>query len=221
MIDARNVSLRYPGSPANAVTGVSFSVPRGELTALVGPNGSGKSTIVRALLARLRPLSGVISVDGKNSDEIPRREMARRVAVIPQREEPVFPVTVRDYVAMGRHPFLSPWRGYSRADVIVIDAAMQRAGVTEFAARMTNELSGGEWQRVRIARALAQQGEALVLDEPTTFLDIAHEMAVFELVRGLALDGRAVLIVSHQINLVARFADTMVLLHNGIVAANG
>ena len=221
MIEVNNISLRYPGATVNAISGVALSAPRGKLTAIVGPNGSGKSTIVRALLGRLRPLEGNVTIDGVASDVMPRREVAQRVAIIPQREEPVFPLSVRDYVSMGRHPFQSPWRGFSRADAGLVAGAMDRAGVTEFAERSTDELSGGEWQRTRIGRALAQQGDALVLDEPTTFLDVAHEMSVFELVRSLASDGRAVLIVSHQINLVARFADTMVLLHNGRVAARG
>ena len=221
MINVSNLSLRYPGATANAVSDVSFSAPRGELTAIVGPNGSGKSTIVRALLGRLRPLEGSLTVNGIASDKMSRRELARLVAIIPQREEPVFPLTVRDYVSMGRYPFQSPWRGYSREDDELVTSALERAGVAQFAERSTDELSGGEWQRTRIARALAQQGDALVLDEPTTFLDIAHEMSVFELVRSLASQGRAVLIVSHQINLVARFADAMVLLHNGRVAARG
>jgi iron complex transport system ATP-binding protein len=221
MIDVVNLSLRYPGTTTNAVTDVSFNAPRGRLTAIVGPNGSGKSTIVRALLGRLRPIAGMVTLDGIGVGAISRRNLARAVAIIPQREEPAFPITVRDYVALGRHPFQSPWRGLSALDEQHIRGALDRAGVSQFADRSTDELSGGEWQRTRIARALAQQGEALVLDEPTTFLDVAHEMSVFELASSLAAEGRAVLIVSHQINLVARFADTMVLLHRGRAAAAG
>jgi iron complex transport system ATP-binding protein len=122
---------------------------------------------------------------------------------------------------MGRLPFQSPWRGLSSVDRAKIDLALQRSGMLEFRDRPVDGLSGGEWQRTRIARALAQDGEAIALDEPTTFLDVAHEMVVFELVRSLADEGRAVLVVSHQINLVARFADTMLLLHQGKLMASG
>jgi iron complex transport system ATP-binding protein len=134
-----------------------------------------------------------------------------------------FPLSVEEYVALGRFPHLGGWRGARAADLDAVARAMARAGVDALArdGRQLQDLSGGEWQRVRLARALAQEGEALVLDEPTTFLDVAHEMAAFELLHQLAVDGLAVLLVSHQLNLVARFADEIVLLHAGRVAAAG
>jgi iron complex transport system ATP-binding protein len=221
MIEVADLTLRYARAQTDAVSGATFTVPRGRLTAIVGPNGSGKSTIVRALLGRLKPERGSISVDGTALDRYSRRTLARRIAVVPQREEAVFPLSVQEYVAMGRLPFQSPWRGLSSADVELIDLALARAGVRQFADRTIDGLSGGEWQRTRIARGLAQDCQSVVLDEPTTFLDIGHEMSVFELARGLVDEGRSVLVVSHQINLVARFADTMVLLHNGRVVAAG
>jgi len=213
--------IRYPRARTAAVNEVSFAAPRGAVTAVVGPNGSGKSTLVRALL-RLTPIAaGNIAIDGADLTHLDRRTVAQRVAVVAQRESLVFPLPVWEYVALGRHPHEGPWAAApSRADS-AIATALERAGIAELADRSTEELSGGEWQRVRIARALAQGGEAFVLDEPTTFLDIAHEMAMFELFARLAHDGMAVLLVSHQLNLVARFADTIVLLHRGRVAAAG
>ena len=148
-------------------------------------------------------------------------ELARNVAVVPQREDAAFPVQVREYVALGRYPHLGLWRSPSRDDERAISEALSQAGVENLADRDTDALSGGEWQRVRIARALAQKAPALVLDEPTTFLDIAHEMAIFELLSSLARSGLAVLLVSHQLNLVARFADTIVVLDHGRVATYG
>jgi iron complex transport system ATP-binding protein len=216
-----DVVLRYPRAAAPAVNGVSLDVPRGAMTAIVGPNGSGKSTLVRALLGRIRPERGRISVDGTAIESLARRDVARRIAIVPQREEPVFPRVVRDFVALGRFAFGSVWGGESSADRVAVEQAADRAGATAYLARRTDELSGGEWQRVRIARALAQGGDALVLDEPTAFLDIAHEMGVFELLDTLAREGRAVLLVSHQLNLVARFATTIVLLHRGALAVVG
>jgi iron complex transport system ATP-binding protein len=215
------VALRYPHAADPAVRDVSLEAPRGRVTAIVGPNGSGKSTIVRALL-RVHPLAGGrITVDDVRLETIGRRDLARRVAIVTQRETLVFPLPVREYVGFGRYPHEGHWRAAVASDEAAVERAIVLAGVAELAARGTEELSGGEWQRVRIARALAQGGDALVLDEPTTFLDIAHEMSMFELFAELARRGMAVLLVSHQLNLVARFADAMVLLDHGRVAAAG
>jgi iron complex transport system ATP-binding protein len=130
-------------------------------------------------------------------------------------------VSVRDYIALGRHPHARLWSGTDAHGHEAIARAIDEAEVAPFVDRTTDELSGGEWQRVRIARALAQDAHALVLDEPTTYLDIAHEMAAFELLDALARRGQAILVVSHQLNLIARFAHHVVLLHRGRVAAAG
>ena len=221
MIAYERAIVRYPRAATNAVNDVTFVAPRGAVTAVVGPNGSGKSTLVRALL-RLTPLSGGrITVDGTPLAQLDRRTMAQRVAVVAQRETLVFSMPVWEYVALGRHPHEGPWSAAPARTDAAIASALERAGIAALADRGTHELSGGEWQRARIARALAQGGSAFVLDEPTTFLDIAHEMSMFELFARLARDGLAVLLVSHQLNLVARFADTIVLLNHGRVAAAG
>jgi iron complex transport system ATP-binding protein len=221
MIRAHQLELRYPGSAVAAVGGVSFDAAPGRVTAVVGPNGSGKSTIVRALLGRMLPSGGTLQLEGQDITTLARRDVATRMAVVPQREEPVFPITVRDFIALGRYPHAGAFGTHSRADRAAIASAITRTEITAFLDRRTDELSGGEWQRVRVARALAQGGHVLVLDEPTTFLDIAHEMSVFELLDALAREGQTVLLVSHQLNLVARFADHIVLLHHGRVATAG
>lgn len=219
------VALRYPRADAPALDGVSLDAPAGRVTAVAGPNGSGKSSLVRALLGRVPLAAGGITLraGGRTVDAraVAAAERARLVAVVPQREEPTFPLRVGEYVALGRMPHGGRWAGPTRADRDAVGGALAEAGVEAFAGRMTDELSGGEWQRVRLARALAQDAGALVLDEPTTFLDVAHEMAVFELAARQARRGRAVLLISHQLNLVARFADHLVLLHRGRVAAAG
>ena len=215
------VAVRYPRAERPALDGVSLTVARGRVTAVVGPNGSGKSTMVRALLGRVPLAGGRITIAGHDAHAMDARERARRVAVVPQREEAAFPSLVREYVALGRLPHGARWAGPTRADRAAVDEGLAEADATAFADRMTDTLSGGEWQRVRLARALAQGASTLVLDEPTTFLDIAHEMAVFELAARVARAGAAVLLVSHQLNLVARFADHLLLLHRGAVAAEG
>jgi len=221
VIGFSDLVVRYPAAGRDAVSGVSLDAPRGHLTALVGPNGSGKSSIVRALLRRVDVQSGSVSIDGHDVRDFTLAQLARNVAVVPQREETTFPVQVREYVALGRYPHLGLWRSPADEDNAAVDTALAQAGIEDLSARDTDSLSGGEWQRVRIARALAQSAPAIVLDEPTTFLDVAHEMAIFELLHSLSRSGLAVLLVSHQINLVARFADTIVLLNEGRVVVNG
>jgi iron complex transport system ATP-binding protein len=221
VLQFEDVRIRYPGAESCAVNGVSFDAVAGAVTAVTGPNGSGKSTLVRALLRRVPLEGGRISVGGVPLTSLSPRAVARRVAVVPQREEPAFPLTVRDYIALGRFPYAGRWSGGTESDAAAIAAAVARAGVSDLLGRDTDALSGGEWQRVRVARALAQGGQALVLDEPTTFLDVAHEMAMFELLAELARSGMVVLLITHQLNLVARFAQQVVLLHHGVVAAAG
>jgi iron complex transport system ATP-binding protein len=221
MIEFTDLVVSYYRAPRNAVDGVSFVAPRGQLTALAGPNGSGKSSIVRALLRRADVARGAVTIDGRDVTTLSYAELARDVAVVPQREEAALPTRVREYVSLGRYPHLGLWRAPAGEDDRAVDQALAQAGVDDLAERDTDALSGGEWQRVRIARALAQKTPALVLDEPTTFLDVAHEMAIFELLSSLARSGLAVLLVSHQLNLVARFADTIVLLDEGKVATSG
>jgi iron complex transport system ATP-binding protein len=221
MITFTDVRVRYPRQTNPALNGVTLRAERGLVTAVVGPNGSGKSTLVRALLGRVPIDGGSILVDGADVGILSRQTIAQRVAVVTQREEPAFPILVRDYVALGRLPHRGAWGRDSADDHTAVQDALDRTEMLPLADRRVDQLSGGEWQRVRFARALAQGGDALVADEPTTFLDVAHEMSVFELMGRLALEGRAVLMVSHQLNLVARFADRLVLLNAGRVAAAG
>ena len=221
MISFNRVSATYARGTIRALDGVSFDAKAGEVTAITGPNGSGKSTLVRAVLRRIPLESGEIAIDGDSISKLPAHEVARRVSVVVQREEPAFPMRVRDYVSLGRFPSLGLWHAASSVDDSAVETAIVRAGVGDLADRQTDELSGGEWQRARIARALAQQSRAMVLDEPTTFLDLAHEMSLFELLHSLTAEGMAVIVVSHQLNLVARFANRVILLHRGRVVASG
>ncbi|MBY0489251.1 MAG: ABC transporter ATP-binding protein [Gemmatimonadaceae bacterium] len=215
------ITVRYPRRDEPALDGVSLEARPGRITAVVGPNGSGKSSLVRTLLRRVPLAKGEVFVGDQALRSVDARSLARTVAIVPQREEPLLPMPVAEFVMLGRHPWRRAFGAPSSADHEAVERALVRAGMADAAAHLTDSLSGGEWQRVRIARALAQDAPVLVLDEPTTFLDIAHEMAVFELVDTLAAEGRTVLLVSHQLNLVARFAGHIVLLHKGRVAAAG
>lgn len=219
---AERVRLRYPGMTRPAVDDVSLDVGAGAFTAIVGPNGSGKTTLLRALLGQAAPEAGRVELWGRAATAWPRRDLARRVGVVVQREEPVFPLRVREAVALGRYAHLGRWEGFGAADHEAVDRALGRADALELADRWTPTLSGGEWQRVRLARALAQEPDLLVLDEPTASLDVRHEMELFELVAQEVRARRlAALVVTHHVNLAARFADHLLVMRDGRAAALG
>lgn len=213
--------VRYPGAAEPALSGVTMAVPEGSLYAVLGPNGSGKTTLMRALLGVTDALSGRAWVGERPTPEWERRELARTVGVVPQSETFAFPLTVRELVGMGRYPHQGPLSGERSADREAVRDAMERCDVTPLAGRSVTTLSGGELQRVRIARALAQEPRALALDEPTASLDIRHEMSILRLLRDSADRGITVLLITHHLNTASRFADRLLLLGGGRVAAEG
>jgi ABC-type cobalamin/Fe3+-siderophores transport system ATPase subunit len=215
------LTYRYPESSAPALMDLSLQIPGGATTAVLGPNGSGKSTLLRLLLGILNPTGGTVEFHGRPLGGWGREALAREVGVVPQGEEAAFPMSVRELVAMGRYPHLGPWRRERDLDRRAVEEAMRRCDVASLAARAVPTLSGGERQRARLARALAQEAPTLALDEPTAALDVAHEMAMFELLRDLGHAGKTVLLVTHNLNLAARYADRLVLLDRGRLAAEG
>jgi iron complex transport system ATP-binding protein len=198
-----------------------MEVPDGSLYAVLGPNGSGKSTLMRAFLGVTPITDGRVLLDERETSSWSRRDLARAVGVVPQSETIAFPLTVREMVGMGRYPYLGAIGGEADSDRRAVAQAMSVCDVETLGARDIMTLSGGELQRVRIARALAQEPRALVLDEPTASLDIRHEMAILELLRSSASEGMTVVLVTHGLDLAARFADRMLLLDRGRVAAEG
>jgi iron complex transport system ATP-binding protein len=222
ILDVRGVSCRYPGAAADALDDVSLTLRTGDFHAVLGPNGSGKTTLVRVALGVVPPRRGSVQLLGRPAAHWSRRDIARVVGVVAQREENLFPQRVRETVLLGRYPHLSLWGGMRPDDRAAVARALERCDVAELADRSIWTLSGGEYQRVRLARALAQEPKLLVLDEPTTSLDIRHEMQLFELARTLADEHRlAVLLVTHHLNLAARFADRLLLLSAGRAVADG
>jgi iron complex transport system ATP-binding protein len=221
ILEADGITLRYPQRPRPALDGVSCRVAANELVAVVGPNGSGKTTLVRALSGLLQPERGAVRVEGRPLQEWKRAELARVLAVVPQREEIAFPLRVDETVMLGRYAHLGAWAAPGAADRGAVRTALERCDATALAERSIDALSGGEWQRVRIARALAQEPSALILDEPTASLDVRHEMELLELIRRLVDQGLAGLVITHELNLAARYADRMILLSEGRVVAEG
>ena len=213
-------SYRYPRGPL-AVRDVTLSLPAATLTAIAGPNGAGKSTLLALLLGHLAPTSGTVAYGGRALREWAPRALAREVAVMPQHEHTAFSISVRELVAMGRYPHLGLFEGERDADRRAVNAALARCDLEPFRDRAVDALSGGEQQRVRLARAMAQEPRAYVLDEPTAGLDVLHEMALFEFARELCAAGATVVLVTHQLNLAARYADRIALLSEGALVVAG
>lgn len=215
-------SLRAGYATSEVLHGVDLSLRPRELTAVVGPNGAGKSTLLRCLAGLLRPLEGRVTLDGVDLRSLDRGAIARRIAVVPQVLELLFPFTVREIVGLGRVARLGPL-GVARADDrVAVDRAIADLDLSGLAERPIDTLSGGERQRAVLAMALAQEGDVLLLDEPTVHLDPAHQRATLDLVRRLARSrGLVALAVLHDLNLAAAMCDRVVVLAEGGVVADG
>ncbi|MGX2995436.1 ABC transporter ATP-binding protein [Streptomyces sp. JNUCC 64] len=217
---ARQLTLAY--EERTVVRELDLDVPDGKVTVIVGPNACGKSTTLRALGRLLKPRGGSVLLDGASLAELPTKRIAQQIGLLPQ--TPVAPeaITVGDLVARGRQPHQRWWQQWSEADERSVTEAMERTDVAALADRSVDELSGGQRQRVWIAMALAQETELLLLDEPTTYLDISHQVEVLDLVRQLNHDrGRTVVVVLHDLNQAARYADHLVAMKAGVVVAEG
>jgi len=220
VIEARNLVLGYDGVPV--IDGMDLSIRDGELVTIVGANGCGKSTLLRAMSRNLRPLAGTLLLDGRPLRGISTREVSRRVAFLSQSPSVPPGFTVRELVEQGRYPYAS-WTGaLTRRDRDVVDEALAAAALRGMQDRTMATLSGGERQRAWIAMALAQEAPVLLFDEPTTFLDVHHQLQVMDLVRCMNRErGRTIVMVLHDLNHAARFSRRIVALREGRVYADG
>lgn len=217
---AERVRLAYDDTVV--VHDLDLELTDGSFTAIVGPNGCGKSTLLRALGRLLRPTGGQVLLDGRAIARTPTREVAKVLGLLPQ--TPIAPegLTVADLVARGRHPHQSWVRQWSRDDEAVVAEALEWTDMAELSARPVDALSGGQRQRAWISMALAQGTDLLLLDEPTTYLDLAHQIDVLELVSRLHAErGRTVVVVLHDLNLAARYAQRLVAMKDGVLVASG
>ncbi|MGI5492160.1 ABC transporter ATP-binding protein [Microtetraspora malaysiensis] len=216
------VDIRLGYGDRVIVDGLDLGIESGTITTIIGPNGCGKSTLLRALGRLIKPLAGQVLLDGKRIDRMPSREVARLLGVLPQAPAAPEGLTVADLVARGRHPHQTWYRQWSADDESAVAEALERTGLLDLADRPLDELSGGQRQRAWISMALAQGTGLLLLDEPTTFLDLAHQIEVLELVDQLhAQAGKTVVMVLHDLNLAARYADRLVAMRDGRVVAAG
>ena len=211
MLEIRYLSAGYDGKPV--LQDVSLSIPKGAVTVIVGPNGCGKSTLLKAL-AGILPATGSAVLDGKELLRLDRRELARTVAFLPQ-NRPIPEITARNLVLHGRFPYLSYPRRYRQEDIKAAEEAMTRMGVADLADRMISTLSGGQRQKVYIAMALAQDTPVVLMDEPNTFLDIAHQLQLMEQAKMLAGEGKTVVLVLHDIAMALEWADSLAVFREG------
>lgn len=220
MLEAKDLYVKFDEKPL--FQGLSLLAEKGEVLAIIGPNGSGKSTLLRSLARNLRPEEGSILLDGKEIMSYSAGELARTMAFLPQTPGVPSDITVRDLVAYGRYPYQSWWKNTSAQDKEVIDRTLKETGLTSMEARLVTTLSGGERQRVWLAMALAQEPKILLLDEPTTYLDISHQLDILTLIQRLnKTKGITVIMVLHEINHAARFADTVAVMKEGGLYALG
>ena len=220
-LSAQNLSLGYTATQM-VVDNQSVTIPDGQITVIVGPNACGKSTLLRGLAGLMRPRAGQVMIDGTELPRLPATELARRIGILPQQPSTPDGITVADLVGRGRHPHQRWFRQWSRDDEAAVVAALEATELTDLATRPVAELSGGQRQRAWIALILAQAPETMLLDEPTTFLDLAHQLEVLELLRTVNTEhGRTVLMVLHDLELAGRYAHHLIAMHDGRIVAQG
>jgi iron complex transport system ATP-binding protein len=219
MLDINDISVQYNGR--TVLTAVSFALGSGRTLALLGPNGAGKTTLIRAMNGTVPLASGEIKLDGRPLPTLSRREIARNIAVVAQENETRFPVTVLEFVLSGRFVYGGAFGWETSEDVAAARQALVDCDLAAFETRLMNHLSGGERQRVVLARALATNARILLLDEPTANLDLRHQAMMFRLVRERCTGGASAVVITHDLNLASQFADEIVMLKGGHVAAKG
>lgn len=219
-LEGIGLSVGYGGT--NVLENVDLAIPTGEITILIGPNGCGKSTLLKAMARILAPSQGSVLLDGKDIHRLDTRSVAAKLGLLPQ--GPIAPegLTVRELVAQGRFPHQTLLRQWTRADEDAVNGAMDIAGITDFADRSVDTLSGGQRQRCWVAMVLAQETDLILLDEPTTFLDLKVQVDLMDLLAGLAHQrGRTLVIVLHELSLTAAYADYLVMMKDGHIVSAG
>lgn len=219
-LTTRKLTLSYDKN--SVVAGLDLAIPTGQMTALVGPNGCGKSTLLRGLARLLKPQSGTVYLDGNAIAQLPTKEVAKRIGILPQSPSAPEGLTVRELIAQGRYPHQTWLQQWSQEDEQMLKQAIAMTNLADFAERPLDTLSGGQRQRAWIAMSLAQNTDILLLDEPTTFLDLAHQIEVLDLLYDLNRNHRrTIVMVLHDLNLACRYADNLIVLRNGQVFAQG
>lgn len=219
-LTTRKLTLAYDGNVI--IQGLDLAIPKGQVTTLVGPNGCGKSTLLRGIARLLKPKQGTVYLEGNAIAHLPTKELAKRLGILPQSPAAPEGLTVQELVAQGRYPHQNWLQQWSREDELHVESAIATTHLEEFANRPLDTLSGGQRQRAWIAMALAQDTDILLLDEPTTYLDLAHQIEVLDLLHDLnTQQGKTIIMVLHDLNQACRYADHLIALRSGQVYAQG
>lgn len=220
MLRTKDLYYNYKEKPV--LEDINFELMLGEILGIIGPNGCGKTTLLGNLNKNLSPKGGCVMIRDTDLENLKKKEIAKEIAVIPQTNEIKFSFTVREIVSMGRMPFQEAFQGESYDDIAIIDDAIEKAGISDMAERYINTMSGGERQKVIIARALAQTPKILLMDEPTLHLDISAQFDILDLISDLSKrEGLTVVIVSHDLSMAARYCDRIMMIHNHRIHAMG
>lgn len=220
LLRAENLTLTYGGD--NIISDLQVTLPPGKITSIIGPNGCGKSTLLRALSRLLKPYSGAVYLGERQLEDYPRKELAKLLGLLPQSPSAPEGIVVADLVGRGRHPYQGMFGRWNAQDYEVVAESLQATNTTDMAQRSIDELSGGQRQRVWIAMALAQQTDILLLDEPTTYLDIANQLEVLDLLTDLNQKKNTTIgMVLHDMNLAARYSDHLIAMRGGKIIAEG
>jgi iron complex transport system ATP-binding protein len=218
-LEARDLSMGY--AQTTIIDDLNLLIPSSQVTAIVGPNGCGKSTLLAGLARLHKPSAGQVLLDGKVIGSLPSRDVARRLALLPQDASAPDGLTVSELIHFGRQPHQSLLRQWSEEDQAIVEAALVAADLVDLADRPLESMSGGQRQRAWIAMAIAQATPLLLLDEPTSALDLGHQIEVFELIRQLAAAGKTVVMVVHDLSSACRYADHLIAMHQGHIVASG
>lgn len=219
LLQTQDLSLGY--GPLAIIEALNLAAPSGQITALIGPNGCGKSTVLRGMARLLRPRHGSVLLDGRAIHSLPTKQMARELGILPQAPSAPEGISVRELVAQGRYPHQDWFQQWSQADEQALQTALDLTHLQPLAERAVDTLSGGQRQRAWIAMALAQETNILLLDEPTTYLDLAHQLEILNLLADLNQQGKTIIMVLHDLNLAGAYADRLVALREGQIYAQG
>lgn len=218
-LSTHNLSVGYHDKAI--VKQVDLTIPEGKIIALLGPNGCGKSTLLKAMARILSPMEGQVHWQGQNLHDIASKKLAQQLALLPQTQPIPEGIKVKDLVAYGRSPYTGFWGRINQEDQVIIDRMMTETGITELADQLVSELSGGQRQRVWLAMTLAQDTPYLLLDEPTTYMDLSHQVELMHLLRKLNLQGKTIITVLHDINQAARYCDHLIVMKQGEIIMQG